>query len=137
MIAQLKSKTYHELMKKKVWQNGLLFSFTSRSIDPDIVFVASLSGVVLSIFLSMKSVHLVNFTNLMTQSANAPVDILWHLWHHSVSPTKIGLILLKCTARKSTQLLCTMLYPVRQQDRRKPTGAKAAGRTLMKLIPKL
>ncbi len=45
----------------------------------------------------------VNFTNLLAQSANEPVDILQR---RSVSPTKLCQISPLCSTRKYAQLLC-------------------------------
>ncbi len=53
----------------------------------------------------------VNFTNLLSQSANVPIIIFLP---HSVSPTKLWPTLPIQTARKYTQLLCYTLCAVRQ-----------------------
>ncbi len=53
----------------------------------------------------MKATLEVNFTNLLAQSANGMVVILWC---HSVSPTKLRPTLPLHSARKYAQFLCCM-----------------------------
>jgi hypothetical protein len=77
----------------------------------------------------------VNFTNLMVQSVNALIVILWCLWRCSVSPTKVHPTLPVCTTRKCAQLLCFTPYNVRLCYWHKSTSAKSASRMLVKSTP--
>jgi hypothetical protein len=69
----------------------------------------------------------VNFTNLLPQSVNTMVVILWRC---SFSPTKIRPLYQYVQLDIHSSFV---LYTVHQQDRRKFTSAKAARKMLVKL----
>jgi hypothetical protein len=76
----------------------------------------------------------VHFTNKMAQIVNVPVGILWQ---HSVSLTKLFPTLSVHSARITLNFYAVHFTLCASKICEKPTGAKDASRTLMKLTSSL